>query len=58
MELIQDHEANELHDKVFASMETGNHANARMLMQEIKDVHFNLYSSIRADVLAEYGISL
>lgn len=49
---------NQLKDRVYAAMETGNHNQARILLKEIKAAHPAVFDSIRMEVIAEYGISL
>ena len=51
-------EANEMRDRVYAAMETGNSGQARTLMGELQARDSVLADSIRMDVLHEYGISL
>lgn len=45
-------------DKVFAAMETGNTGRARCMMIELREVNPELYSTLRASVIKEYGVSL
>lgn len=51
-------EQNAIRDRITASMETGNHGQARTLLTELADTHPELADSIRLDVVSEYGISL
>ncbi len=51
-------EENLFRDRVYAAMETGNHAQARTLLRECKDRSEALYRDIKMDVTAEYGITL
>ena len=49
---------NAMRDRVTACMETGNHGQARTLLNEVHDVNPTLADSIHMDVLAEYGMAL
>ena len=45
-------------DKVYAAMETGNTGRARCMMIELRETHPELYATLRAGVIKEYGVSL
>lgn len=45
-------------DRVYAAMETGNHAQARTLLREMREINEGLYESVRMDVLHEYGMAV
>lgn len=48
----------DLQRKVFACMETGNHAEARTVLRELNDVDPGAARSLQSDVTAAYGITL
>lgn len=48
----------EVHDRVYAAMETGNAGQARTILTEYKELHKQNAERLRADVLAEYGVAL
>lgn len=47
-----------LSDKVFAAMETGNHAEARLVLKEHEETFDVEVKAIRRSVMQEYGIRL
>ena len=47
-----------LSDKVVAAMETGNAAQARLVLKEHEESHPTEVASIRREVQADYGIRL
>lgn len=50
--------ADQLSDKVFAAMETGNTGQARMILNEIKDVDAAVGARVSTEVLTTYGVKL
>ncbi len=51
-------EQEQLHDRIFAAMETGNHGQARTLLTEYREFFPESAEAIRADVIAEYGVAI
>lgn len=51
-------EHDEIHDRVYAAMETGNAGQARTILAEYRDLHPQSAERLRADVLADYGVAL
>ncbi len=47
-----------LMDKVYAAMETGNHAQARLLLKEHEETFDVEVKTIRRNVMQDYGIRL
>lgn len=45
-------------DKVYAAMETGNHAEARLVLKEHEETFDVEVKAIRRSVMQEYGIRL
>lgn len=51
-------EHDEIRDRVYAAMETGNTGQARTLLREYKELHKQSAERLHADVLADYGVVL
>lgn len=47
-----------LSDMVVSAMETGNHAQARLVLAEHRETFYDEVTRIRREVLTDYGISL
>lgn len=48
----------QLKDRVYAAMETGNHSQARTLMKEIGEHSHTLQRTLYGAILREYGVVL
>ena len=51
-------DAEKMHDRIYAAMETGNTGQARTLMAELRDVDTVAYTLNRTGVIRTYGVSL
>lgn len=51
-------EQDRIADRIYAAMETGNHAQARTLLQEWAETDDLAASRVHSNVVKEYGISL
>ncbi len=47
-----------LSDKVYAAMETGNHAEARLVLKEHEETFSYEVAALRRSILVDYGIHL
>lgn len=54
----QQTEAEAMSDRVIAAMETGNHAQARTLLRELKAIDTSAYEKVRADIIGAYGVGM
>jgi len=51
-------EHDEVKDRVYAAMETGNSGQARTILDEYAYLHVDNAAALRSSVLSEYGIAL
>lgn len=54
----QQSEQDQLADRVYAAMETGNTGQARTLLNEYREFYPEHSEALRTDVIAAYGIAL
>lgn len=55
---VQQTETEQMQDKIYACMETGNTGQARTLMTELRMAYPVAYTVIRTAIIRDYGVSL